>query len=287
MPSHCGGDVVAKDILENLTGDEDFTLPDFNINDDDYKLPEFDEDIFKDMPPLTNADLTTQQVGGTGTFDVLMTSVRAHLKDEYEQNRLNGDQYVKAYIEISNQALGNAVQFLLGRDQAYWAGIAAKLQAQAAQIGLVKARVELAAAKMQLYAVKYQALTAKAEYGLTTMKIATEDMTYCQLKYTVDNILPAQLTLLREQTEVQRAQTLNNRTDGALITGAVGKQKDLYTQQITSYQRDSEAKAAKMFVDAWITQKTIDEGLTAPTGFTNTSVDQVLTVLKRNNNLIP
>ncbi|MBQ5153795.1 hypothetical protein EGM85_11085, partial [Macrococcus caseolyticus] len=63
------------------------------------------------------------------------------------------------------------------------------------------------------------------------------------------------------------------------------KQKELYTQQITSYQRDAEVKAAKLFTDAWITQKTIDEGLTPPNGFTNASVDDVLSTVKRNNSL--
>ena len=44
-------------------------------------------------------------------------------------------------------------------------------------------------------------------------------------------------------------------------------------------------KAARIFSDAWITQKTIDEGLTAPTGFTNASLDQVLLAIKVNNEI--
>ena len=40
-----------------------------------------------------------------------------------------------------------------------------------------------------------------------------------------------------------------------------------------------------MFVDAWITQKTIDEGMMAPSGFTNASLDTILTKLKVNNDL--
>lgn len=91
--------------------------------------------------------------------------------------------------------------------------------------------------------------------------------------------------LLKEQTEVQRAQTLNERTDGATVVGAIGKQKDLYTQQITSYQRDAEVKAAKMFIDSWITQKTLDEGLTAPTSLQNASIDVIMAKIKTNNSL--
>lgn len=96
----------------------------------------------------------------------------------------------------------------------------------------------------------------------------------------------AQKGLIIEQTEVQRAQTMNTRLDNVTtVAGAIGKQKDLYTQQIASYIRDSELKAAKIFADAWITQKTLDEGLTAPTNFTNATVDIVLSKIRTNNSL--
>ena len=62
-------------------------------------------------------------------------------------------------------------------------------------------------------------------------------------------------------------------------------QKDLYTQQIESYQRDAEVKAAKMFIDTWVTQKTIDEGLTAPTVLQNASIETVMSRIKTNNGL--
>ena len=97
--------------------------------------------------------------------------------------------------------------------------------------------------------------------------------------------LDGQIAMLREQTEAQRAQTSDTRTDGLPVVGLLGKQKELYAQQITSYKRDAEVKAARMFVDAWITQKTLDEGLLAPNGFTNVSLDQVLSTLKTNNQL--
>ena len=84
---------------------------------------------------------------------------------------------------------------------------------------------------------------------------------------------------------MQRAQTLDTRSDGSTVVGAVGKQKDLYSQQIKSYQRDSELKAAKLFADAWTVQKTVDEGFVAPANFQNPSLDSVLGHIKTNNNL--
>lgn len=179
---------------------------------------------------LTNDDLTTKVVGGTGIFDVLMTSVKAHIKEEHIAGRITGDQYTKAYIELTSAAISGGIQFLMGRDTAFW----------------------------QAHLIRNQAINADV-----------------------------QRQLILEQVETARAQTLDTRTDGTTpVTGVLGKQKDLYNQQITSYQRDAEVKAAKLFTDAWITQKTLDEGLVAPNGFTNSSVDLVLTKIKTENGFI-
>ena len=207
-----------------------------------------------------------------------MESAHNHLKAEFKANRITGGEYTKAYIAMMESCMSNAVQFLLGRDQAYWAAAMAQIQA-------VTARVQLATSKAQFVLAKIQALSAKSEYALTKMKIATESETYCAALFNADQMLPQQLKLLTEQTEAQRAQTLDTRTDGAVVKGSVGKQKELYSQQITSYQRDAEVKASKLFTDAWITQKTIDEGLNPPNGFTNASIDTILTKLKSNNGL--
>ena len=207
-----------------------------------------------------------------------MESAHNHLKAEFKANRITGGEYTKAYIAMMESCMSNAVQFLLGRDQAYWAAAMAQIQA-------VTARVQLATSKAQFVLAKIQALSAKSEYALTKMKIATESETYCAALFNASQMLPQQLKLLTEQTEAQRAQTLDTRTDGAVVKGSVGKQKELYSQQITSYQRDAEVKASKLFTDAWITQKTIDEGLNPPNGFTNASIDTILTKLKSNNGL--
>lgn len=103
--------------------------------------------------------------------------------------------------------------------------------------------------------------------------------------FQLEGILYKQSNLLQEQIESQRAQTSDTRTDGATVTGSVGVQKDLYRQQIDSYQRDSELKAARLFSDAWITQKTIDEGITPPGAFSNASVDAVLSTIRSKNGL--
>lgn len=101
----------------------------------------------------------------------------------------------------------------------------------------------------------------------------------------VTGVLGKQRDLLAEQSESERAKTLDTRSDAAAVVGSIGKQKDLYTQQIDSFVKDAQHKTAKMWLDAWITQKTLDESLTAPTQLVNQEVDEVLTIVRANNNL--
>lgn len=305
----CGAENEANAVFNNLTAGTNFPIPNVDLSGAEFDLPDMsDSEMYKAVKKLTNADLVEEEVSSTkGTFNALMGGFRAYLSEEYKKGRITGAEYTKSFTALTEGAMSNAVQFLLGKDAALW-------QALNAQIGAVTARVQLEIAKVQLAAAQYEANNRKAEFALTKMKLATESAQYCVAQFTLDNMLPAQLqmvksqkigqdrqnetlaytlanilpqqfALFREQTEVQRAQTSENRTDGALVRGSVGKQKELYSQQIVSYKRDSEVKAGKLFVDAWITQKTIDEGLVAPDGFTNASLDQILSALKINNQL--
>lgn len=387
-------DVRANELTVSLTAAETFTIPAVDLSGTGYTLPTVtNTNIAAEVSKLTNANLTTGIVGGTGTFDVLMKSFSTHLKEEFDKGRITGADYTRAYIAMTEAAMSGAVQFLLGRDQAFWV-------AQRAQIDAYTAKVQLETAKVQYATVRGEAINQKINYALTKIKLSNESIAFSTARYqltntmpaqlaqiqqqttnlvtensvqtynltsmlpaqklmveaqkllvdaqksnetnkaaqvlvqtsnlgkegsildynlatmlpaqkllvdaqkaettqkttnlatensvqsyNLTNILPKQLALIGEQVEVQRAQTLNNRTDGTTITGSIGKQKDLYTQQITSYQRDAELKAAKLFTDAWITQKTIDEGLLAPSGFQNASLDAVLTKVKTNNGL--
>lgn len=195
------------------------------------------------MPTITDpivkidtVDLTTGVVGGTGVFDKLMVSLKAHLQEEFIAGRIIGGEYTKAYIALVQVAVPNAVQFLLNRDQTYWAAVTAQKNVASTQ-------------------------------------------------YTLDNILPAQLTLIKEQGEVQRAQTLDTRSDTTPVAGSVKSQKDLYAQQVVSYQRSSEVNAAKIFIDSWVADSALQDSPIVPAAFTAANISAVLTSIKTNNNL--
>lgn len=274
------GEVDAKSILDYLTADLDINLPEVNWDDPIWQLP-FDPDspLFQTPPAITLAELTDGCPTGDGVFDKLMASAKAHLLIEYKAERITAGDYTKAYISLVENVLQNATQFLLQKDAATWQALLAQMQAFTAMVQTNTAKAEYAKTVLE-------GQTAGAAYALTTMKLSTEDQAYGTAEYNLANILPQQLKLVKEQTEVQRAQTLDNREDGSAISGAVGKQKELYSQQITSYKRDAEVKASRAFTDAWIAMKTIDEGIEPPNGFTNESIDQVLTKLKVENGFV-
>ena len=103
----------------------------------------------------------------------------------------------------------------------------------------------------------------------------------------ITGLLGRQRSLIEEQYESERAKTLDTRSDDStIVVGSVGKQKDLYSEQITSFIKDAKHKTAKMYLDGWITQKTLDEGLLAPTELQNTTVDTVLSSIRLTNDLI-
>lgn len=268
----CGAETVANGLLTSLVAGKDFTLPNVDFTLGNWSLPdELQTAIFSAITPVALDTLTTRTIDGDGVFDAIMQSIKVHLKDEYDNGRITGAEYTKTYQALVQAALGNAVQFALGKDAAYW-------QAVAGQIAAITAKVALETAKANYMAMKAQALTYEASYALTKLKLSTEEAQFCTATFNLDNLLPEQLNALR-------AQTLDTRTDGVPVAGSIGKQKALYTQQIDSYKRSSELNAAKVFTDAWAVNMSISEPATIPTGFADANIDAVLTSLKTNNNL--
>ena len=356
-------DTVTNALFTSLTTGTNFQIPVIDVTGAGYDLPLGSANpALSQVTVLTNASLTNAvatangfDIDGTGTMDVLLNTFMLHLIREQKTNRITGAEYTKAFIAAMNTAAQAGVQYLLGRDSAYW-------QAQTAQMNLINSRVQLAIGKIQLANANIEANTAKVNYALNKAKIATENAGYimaseqgetqraqtqdtlsdgsavmgvtklqknllvtenlvnekqailvseqgetarAQTKDTLSNgsavtgvtklqkdllvtqndVAKMQVVLVKEQGEAQRAQTSDTRSDGATVVGVLGKQKNLYTQQIESYKRDAEVKAGKMWVDAWITMKTIDEGLLPPDQFTNTEINEVLNAIKTNNSI--
>lgn len=307
-----GSNTLSQEIFEYLSADGDVTLPALpNLSAPAYTIPtEVGNGLYGNISKISDEDLTTGIVGGAGMFDKLMTALKAHLVVELNAGRITGDQYTKAYIAMTTQALEMGVQFLLNREQTYWQSLLVQHQAQRAEIEAVTAKVQLEIAKATLQQSQAQAIVQNqlslAQYALAKMNLSVADQDFLlkttqkllgekdillrqeqieAAEYQLAQLMPVQKKLLEEQVEVQRAQTLNNRTDGAVVTGSVGKQKDLYTQQIDSYIKDSQYKIAKTMVDTWVTRKTIDEGAPTPAKLEDGPINIAMTAILAANNL--
>lgn len=195
-----------------------------------------------DIAPVTVDDITQGSVTGTGIFDKLMATVAAQLQAEFQADRITQTDYGQVYVSALNNTLGQAIQFLLTKDQA--ALQAATLAAQYEKIALEKDILELQ---------KQQLTLQLAQLEQQTLLIQSQILTDA-----------AQRALINQKTVTEVAQTqdtpMSNTSTG--YSGVVGKQNALYAAQTTGFTRDAEQKAAKLALDILATQLSTDDSMT-------------------------
>ena len=195
-----------------------------------------------DIMPVTVNDITQGSVTGTGIFDKLMATVAAQLQAEFKADRITQTDYGQVYVSALNNTLGQAIQFLLTKDQA--ALQAATLAAQYEKIALEKQILELQ---------KQQLTLQLAQLEQQTLLIQSQILTDA-----------AQRGLIEQKTITEVAQTQDTPTSNisAGYSGVVGKQNALYAAQTTGFARDAEQKAAKLALDILATQLSTDDSMT-------------------------
>ena len=188
------------------------------------------------ITPISNEDLTTKVVNGTGIFDELMTAAHAHLDQEWGKQRITGTQYAEVYLGQMTAVLQQSVAFLVQRDAIYLNNLLTQAQ-------IDKANKELALLDKQIELIEAQIASQEANNTLIAQKVKTE-------KAQIQDIV-----------------------DGEVVVGVTGAQTALYKQQKEGFIRDAEQKALKIISDTWITRKTVDDGTPLPTGFDTSAVD--------------
>lgn len=214
-------DNMANDMFTALTDGVNFTTPTLDLSGEDFSIPPAtDNDLYASVTSLTEADLTSRIIGGSGMFDGLMEALGEQLRSEYEKNRITGKEYATAYVSLTSQALGSAVQYLLGKDQAHWQSQLAQQQARAAEIGVVQERVKLEIAKFQAIQAQMDANTSASNYALSKAKLATEqanfelvtkqltklDKEIAILDYQLTDVLPKEVARTQNQIDLGTAQ---------------------------------------------------------------------------------
>lgn len=195
-----------------------------------------------DIAPVTVDDITQGSVTGTGIFDKLMATVAAQLQAEFKADRITQTDYGQVYVSALNNTLGQAIQFLLTKDQA--ALQAATLAAQYEKIALEKDILELQ---------KQQLTLQLAQLEQQTLLIQSQILTDA-----------AQRALINQKLVTEVAQTQDTPTSNVSTgySGVVGKQNALYAAQTTGFTRDAEQKAAKLALDILATQLSTDDSMT-------------------------
>ena len=209
-----------------------------------------------DIMPVTVDDITQGSVTGTGIFDKLMATVAAQLQAEFKADRITQTDYGQVYVSALNNTLGQAIQFLLTKDQAVIQ--AATLAAQYEKIALEKLQLEYQNEKLvvekEVLLLQKDQLTAQiAQIQQQTLLVQSQILTDA-----------SQRALIEQKTITEVAQTQDNPTSNvsAGYSGVVGKQNALYTAQTTGFARDAEQKAAKLALDILATQLSTDDSMT-------------------------
>jgi len=157
------------------------------------------------MADIKTSDLTTQELRGTGVFDVLMRTIQLRLDEQHQNGRLTGADYTQVYLGSLIQVLQLAQSFVLGEQQA-------DKQADLIAQQILNAQSERDNTIAQLAQINSQ--TALIDQQLANAIIEGTNLTKLGLKIDAEKLLvDAQVTKVNkdiELTDVQIASETQN-----------------------------------------------------------------------------
>lgn len=218
--------------------------------------------------PLDIADLTETKLVGTGVLDKMLETMRVHLGDQFEKERIRGPEYATVYLGAFQATLEAAINFLLAKQKQ---GL--ELQLLEGQIALVGAQEDQIRAEMQKIPLEMSQITAQTNLIIKQTELAEKEL---DLKDAQIQVQLKQLDLMAEQLKQAEAQTAyyQQRTitekaqtqAGVAATGSViGTQITLMNKQADGYDRNAEQQAAQIWANTWNVRRQTDEDTIADT----------------------
>lgn len=248
-------------------------------------------------PPLVTtaavdiADLTQKTLGGTGVLDVMLQTMRVHLGDQFEKERIRGPEYATVYLGAYQATLEAAMNFLLSKQKQ---GLELKLlEAQISLTGTQEDQIkdEMTQTPYKIQLLQQQVALAEKQVELADKQIAQADKQLDLLTAQIA-VQEKQLDLMAEQLEQAKAQTeyYAQRTitekaqtqAGVAASGSViGTQVTLMNKQADGYDRNAEQQAAQILANTWNVRRQTDEDTSANTTnkLDDASVGAVITKL--------
>ena len=241
---------------------------------------------------------------GDGIFDQMMRSIKSHLLEEYNAQRIRGSEYSQVYLGAMQSAMQQSIQWQLSaQTSANQAELIAEQTKQVTkQTELTEEQIAQVVAQTEL--TKEQTNTQKEQTELVDQQGINAGLEADNIPKQGDNI-DANTDLTKTQDENVRAQTLlvqeqtvnaekeglildetktktkneadtigqkykteqaqiNDDVDGSPVAGVIGKQKSLYSAQTEGFTRDAEQKATKITMDAWSVMRTTNDETELP-----------------------
>lgn len=236
-------------------------------------------------------DLTTGEAKGSGLYEELMRTSDAHIKQEFEAGRLQGEAYAQVYLSAMQANLQAAIQYLLSYEttnknleildeqikQNEKQNELLELQKEQLRIANETAQYNLdnllpeqyAQALEQTKLLEEQVDHAKLNTTLLTEQVETvgvqQQVLAEQLKSAqAQNVEPTggllkvqydkglqEVEIGKQKVDTERSQTKDTNADGTAILGLVGKEKGLKTVQTEGFNRQAEVQAAKIYSDVF------------------------------------
>lgn len=209
--------------------------------------------------PLDITDLTVKTLTGTGVLDEMLTTMRVHLADQFDKERIQGTEYAEVYLGAFQSTLNAAIQYLLARRK-----LGLDLKLQEAQISLTTAQEDQIRAEMQKIPYEIQLLQKQLELADKQLEL-TEAQIQVQLKQL--DLMAEQLEQAKAQTAYYEQRTITEKAQtqaGVAATGSViGTQISLMNKQADGYDRNAEQQAAQIWANTWNVRRQTDEDTVA------------------------
>lgn len=201
-----------------------------------------------DLEELTQANLEN----GTGVFDVLMRALEEHLQKEHSADRITGDQYANAYVQLTSTVLTQSIQFLLGAEKL-------KLDRGLTLLQLAKLEKEIALLCQKL-------VTEKAQVMDRTIldPTATEDTSYTNAA----------------------GDSYHNTIQE--VEGTIGERNNVLARQVQGYDDNYKTQVGKIILDTYrtvVSNLGSDSGVSFPPSIIDAGTEYLMKTLKMDSGL--
>jgi hypothetical protein len=208
------------------------------------------------IPQITVDALTKNELEGTGVFDELMRSVKAHLEEEISNDRITTVNYASVYLGALQSTMDQSVKFLLEMDKSNLQN--AILEQERVNLVQQGEIIELERRKLEIeiYNSKYQECVIKAGLAKAEAEVQgvlqtnANERTKASLLVKQIAKTEAETRLFGQRTTTEMAQ-VSDKIDGVSVGGITGAQKEMYRNQANGYLRLAEQQNARMMLDAF------------------------------------